>query len=189
MNYAKLFNKILLEDAQPPSLPNPRTHNVPDDSINSALDQDTDPDSFLTQGIKQTFDQVQQHFDEKMTEFAQSISPESVKNLTLNQLKQKMGSIYNFVNKVQVFSKAKIDSMAQDPYAIMAGFVASDPTKLASFAELHKTIEEFQQFIEDIESHVSSVNSKIADFVSDGSSPDSPDLDSPNPASQKPNSF
>lgn len=173
MNYKKLFNSILLEALPLPSSPSSLTpssggeHQVPEDAMGDFLDQDTDPDEFLTRGIKDTFATVQKHFNSKMGEFSSSLSPEGIKTMTLSQIKEKVGEITDFTNKIEVFSKAKIDSMAQDPYAIMAGFVASEPTKLAAFKELHKTLQEFQQLFEDIDAAVSSVHSKVDEFVGD----------------------
>lgn len=175
MNYENLFNSILLEATPLPSsqnslTPSPnrgREYQVPGNTMGDFLDQGTDPDEFLTKGIKDTFATVQKHFNSKMGEFSNSISPEGVKTMTLSQIKQKVGEVTDFTNKIEVFSKAKIDSMAQDPYAIMAGFVASDPTKLAAFKELNKTLQNFQQLFEDIEAAVSSVHAKVDEFVDD----------------------
>jgi hypothetical protein len=172
MNYKKLFNSLLTEQALPVS-PNSTTpsrggeYDVPSDAMGNFLDQGTDPDEFLTKGIQDTFSSVQKHFDSKMSNFSSSLSPESIKGMTLSEIKDKVGEVYDFANKIEVFSKSKIDSMAQDPYAIMAGFVASEPTKLAAFKELHKTLSDFQQLFEDIDAAVSSVHSKIDEFVSD----------------------
>lgn len=171
MNYSKFFSKILLEadglPKSPEAVEHAGTHGVPQDAITDFVDQGTDPDEFLTRGIKDTFATVQKHFDTKMSNFSSSLSPESIKGMTLSQIKEKVGEVYDFSNKIEVFSKSKIDTMAQDPYAIMAGFVASEPTKLAAFKELHKTLADFQQLFEDIDAAVSSVHSKIDEFVSD----------------------
>jgi hypothetical protein len=171
MNYSNFFNKLLLEanglPQDPTAVSRAGEHSVPSDAMGNFLDQDTNPDEFLTRGIKDTFATVQKHFDSKMSNFSSSLSPESIKSMTLSQIKEKVGEVYDFANKIEVFSKSKIDSMAQDPYAIMAGFVASEPTKLAAFKELHKTLTDFQKLFEDIDAAVSSVHSKIDEFVSD----------------------
>ena len=185
MNYKSLFNKILLEEVGLPQTPNsavPRrngSHSVPGDAMGDFLDQETDPDEFLTRGIKDTFATVQKHFDSKMNDFSNSLSPEGVQAMTLEQIKDKVGEVADFTNRIEVFSKAKIDSMAQDPYAIMAGFVASDPTKLAAFKELHKTLQDFQSLFEDIDAAVSNVHSRVAEFVSDLQKSDQ--LENPSP--------
>lgn len=185
MNYKKLFNSILLEAAPLPSSPSSLApssggeHQIPGDAMGDFLDQDTNPDEFLTRGIKDTFATVQKHFDSKMSGFSASLSPEGVKTMTLSQIKEKVGEVTDFANKIEIFSKSKIDSMAQDPYAIMAGFVASEPTKLAAFKELHKTLQEFQQLFEDIDAAVSSVHSKVQEFVDDLSKDEESSMRSP----------
>lgn len=181
MNYKKFFDNLLLEAGVLPSASDSapdasssaidpkanRTHSVPDNAIGPMLDQDTDPDQFLTQGIKDTFDEVRKHFDSKMDDFASTLNPEAAKSATLGQLKEKVKKVYDFTNKIQVFAKAKIEAMAQDPYAIMAAFIASEPTQLAAFQELHKSLEEFQSAFEQIDALLAGVNAKITDFIKD----------------------
>ena len=195
MNYKKHLEKLFLELASPQApeaQPNigignsSRTHQVPGNAISPMLDQGTDPDSFLTQGIRDTFDQVRSHFNSKMAEFANDLKSESIDSSTVSDLKNKIKKIYDFTNKVQVFSKAKIDAMAQDPYAIMAGFIASEPTQLAAFAELHKTLEEFSKMFEEIDAKLAGVSSKIEDFIKDSQKIKEPSIMQQNAAQPSP---
>lgn len=166
MTYKDILTKLFLEQMMaPPALPNARTHDIPGGSMDGMLDQDTDPDDFLVQGVRKTFSEVQKHFDTKMTGFAENLSPENIKSLTISDIKEALGEVSDFTNRIQVFSKAKIDTMKQDPYAIMAGFIASEPTKQSAFDALSKTVEEFTTALEDIETKLSTVHTKIQEFV------------------------
>jgi uncharacterized protein YukE len=135
--------------------------------MNSFLDKDTDPDAFLRDGIQQTFDAVQQHFNTKMTEFANTLAPEAIKVMPLGKLRESIGDVYKFVNKIQVYSKGKIEQISQDPYAIMAAFLASEPTKMSAFEELHGNLDEFQSAIQELEGQLASLKGQIDDFVSE----------------------
>lgn len=164
--YKDILTELFREQMMaPPALPNARTHDVPRGSMDSMLDQETDSDDFLVQGVRKTFSEVQKHFDSKMTEFGQNLSPENVKNLTISDIREALGEVSDFTNRIQVFSKAKIDTMKQDPYAIMAGFIASEPTKQSAFEALSKTVDEFSTALEEIETKLSTVHSKIEEFV------------------------
>lgn len=179
MNYKDLFNSVLLEFSSPPSgmadtrTPNgtPRTarprYDDPDGAISSVLDKDTDPDAFLSDGIKQTFDAVQDHFNTKMTNFANTLSPEAVKTMAMGQLKDRISDVFKFVNKINVYAGGKIDQISQDPYAIMAAFLASEPTKMSAFEELHSNLDDFQSALTEIEGQLSALKGKIDDFVAD----------------------
>jgi len=170
MNYKDIFNNLLLEASTP--LPaQQREHDVPDDAMNNMLDDGTNPESFLTQGLKDTFASIQKHFDTEMTKFSESLSKPGVEELTLKELKKTVGKVFDFANRIEIYSKAKIDSMAQDPYAVMAGYVASDPTKAASFKDLHKSLQDFQQIFEDIDAQLASISDKIEDFISEATEP------------------
>ncbi len=166
MTYKDILTKLFLEQMmEPPALPNARTYNVPGGSMDNMLDQDTNADDFLVQGVRKTFSEIQKHFDSKMTGFANNLSPDNIKNLTISDIKESLSEVSDFTNRIQVFSKAKIDSMKQDPYAIMAGFIASEPTKQSAFDALSKTVDEFTTALEDIETKLSTVHSKIQEFV------------------------
>jgi hypothetical protein len=178
MNYRDYFKSVLLEFNAPASSPSttpagtpkrserPR-YDDPSGSMNSFLDDDTNPDDFLRDGIRQTFDAVQGHFNERMTEFANTLAPEAIKSMPLGELRQVVGDVYKFVNKVEVYTGAKIDQISQDPHAIMAAFLASDPTRMDAFMELHKNLDEFQGAIQELESKLASLKGQIDDFVSD----------------------
>jgi len=166
MTYKDILTKLFLEQMmEPPALPNARAYNVPSGSMDNMLDQDTNSDDFLVQGVRKTFSEIQKHFDSKMTGFAENLSPDNIKNLTISDIKESLSEVSDFTNRIQVFSKAKIDSMKQDPYAIMAGFIASEPTKQSAFDALSKTVDEFTTALEDIETKLSTVHSKIQEFV------------------------
>lgn len=181
MNFKDYFKSVLLEQVPGgPSLQgksNTTPSGVPrvdrpryEDSTNGIdpfLDDDTDPDQFLTDGIKQTFDAVQTHFNTKMTEFADSLSPENISTLSLGELRKSIGDVFKFVNKIQIYSKGKIEQISEDPYAIMAAFLASEPTKMAAFEDLHSNLDEFQTSIQEVESGLASLKGQIDDFVAD----------------------
>jgi uncharacterized protein YukE len=174
MTYNDYFKSVLLEAFEPSASPTtpagtpkrPR-HEDASGAMNSILDKDTNPDEFLRDGIQQTFDAVQEHFNTKMTEFANTLSPEAVKSMPLGELRESIGDVYKFVNKIQIYSKGKIEQISQDPYAIMAAFLASDPTRMAAFADLHGNLDEFQGAIQELESQLGSLKGQIDDFVSE----------------------
>lgn len=176
MNYNDLFKSVLLEFSAPASAslsttpagtPKRPRYDDPTGSMNTFLDDDTNPDDFLRDGIRQTFDAVQGHFNERMTEFANTLAPEAIKSMPLGELRETIGDVFKFVNKVEVYTGAKIDQISQDPHAIMAAFLASDPTRMDAFMELHKNLDEFQGAIQELESKLASLKGQIDDFVSE----------------------
>jgi len=167
MKYSQFFSKVLLEQAPLPGDSSSRTYDDAPDAMNNFLDNDTDPDQFLTQGIQQTFDAVQSHFNKKMSEFASTLSPEAIKQMPLGQLREKISDVFKFTNKIQIYSKGKIEQISQDPYAIMAAFLASEPTKMAAFEDLHGNLDDFQQATQDLEGQLASLKGQIDDFVAD----------------------
>ncbi len=167
MKYSQFFNKLLLEQDLPGDSSARTYQDDPNQGLDSFLDNDTDPDQFLTQGIQQTFDAVQSHFNTKMSEFASTLSPDAIKNMPLGQLREKISDVFKLTNKIQIYSKGKIEQISQDPYAIMAAFLASEPTKMAAFEDLHGNLEEFQQATQDLEGQLASLKGQIDDFISD----------------------
>lgn len=176
MNYNDLFKSVLLEFSAPASsspsttpagTPKRPRYDDPTGSMNEFLDKDTDPDKFLSDGIRQTFDAVQSHFNAKMTAFADTLAPEEIRTMALGELRETIGDVFKFVNNVEIYTGEKIEQISQDPHAIMAAFLASDPTRLAAFAELHKNLKEFQGAIQELESQLSSLKGQIDDFVSE----------------------
>jgi len=166
MKYSQFFTKLLLEQDLPNG-GNSRTHAEDPNALEGFLDQGTDSDEFLTQGIQDTFTAVQKHFNSKMSEFASTLSPEAVKQMPMGQLREKLGNVFKFVNKINIYSNGKIDQISQDPYAIMAAFLASEPTKMAAFEELHSNLEEFQNAVQELEGQLASLKGQIDDFVAD----------------------
>jgi uncharacterized protein YukE len=166
MKYSQFFSKVLLEQDLPHD-PSSRTYDDSPDAMNNFLDNDTDPDQFLTQGIQQTFDAVQSHFNKKMSEFASTLSPEAIKQMPLGELRQTISDVFKFTNKIQIYSKGKIEQISQDPYAIMAAFLASEPTKMAAFEELHGNLEDFQNATQELEGQLAMLKGQIDDFVSE----------------------
>src|SRR4051812_3903944 len=125
MNYNKLFKSLLLEnidsEANKPSdgaklqQDGQRRHPSGKDSFNSSLDQDTDPEQFLTKGLLASVEAVQRDFNRRMNNFAQTLSPEAVKTMTVGELKHAINEVYKYIDKIEAFAKAKIDALAQDP--------------------------------------------------------------------------
>lgn len=173
--YNSVFNKLLLEFADSPNDSN--TYPDGQSSFEGTLDDGTNPEDFLTKGIQDTFDAVKEHFNSKMQDFADTLSPEKIKGMSLNELKEKIAAVYKFTSKVQVFSKSKIDQLSSEPYAIMAALVASDPTKQSTFEDLHSNLEDVQTAFEDTEGFLNGLKSKIDDFISDIAKADQTDLE------------
>jgi hypothetical protein len=167
MNYKKLFDALLMEEDQ--TLPGGgRTYPDGQQAFNDTLDDGTDESTFhLTQGLVASVEAVQQDFNKRMTSFAQSLSPETIKTLTLSALKDKISRVFKYVNGIQVFAKAKIDTLASNPSAILAAFIASDPAKQSAFENLHKKLEDFQKTLEETEASLSTLKGNIDDFVHD----------------------
>lgn len=168
MNYKKLFESVLLEQDLPLDQSGGRTYPDGTSDFNDMLDDDTDETTFhLTKGLVASVEAVQRDFNNRMSGFAESLSPEAIKHLPLSQLKDKVAKVFKYVNGIQVFAKAKIDTLASNPSAILAAFIASDPTKQAAFEGLHKKLEEFQSTLEETEASLSTLKGNIDDFVSD----------------------
>lgn len=168
MNYKKLFESVLLEQDLPLDQQGGKTYPDGTSDFNDMMDDDTDETTFhLTKGLVASVEAVQRDFNNRMGGFAQSLSPEAIKHLPLSQLKDKVAKVFKYVNGIQVFAKAKIDTLASNPSAILAAFIASDPTKQAAFENLHKKLEEFQSTLEETEASLSTLKGNIDDFVSD----------------------
>lgn len=164
MSYDSLFKSVLLEFAE--ASPNPNVlDGDADEAFENQLDPDTDSEAFLTQGIKDTFDRVQADFNQKMSAFAAALSPEAVKRMPLGVIQQKVSKVYDYVNNIQVYAKAKIDALSQNPNGILAAFIASEPSKQAAFEELHKRLKEFVDTIEETITAVSGLKGKIDSFI------------------------
>lgn len=174
MKYDNLFKSLLLENAGNPAGAEPkfrqdgeRRHPSGNDAFNNSLDKGTDPEDFLTKGLLASVEAVQRDFNRRMTEFATALSPQAVKTMTVGQLKEEINKVYKYIDKIEAFSKAKIDALAQDPNAILAAFIASDPAKQRAFEVLHKDIEEFDKSLGETEGALAQLKGKIDDFVQD----------------------
>lgn len=172
MNYKNLFNKILLENVDGGEQPQikrdgAKRHPSGQDAFNNSLDKDTDPQEFLTKGLLASVEAVQREFNNRMTAFANALSPEAARRMTIGQLKKEINGVYKYIDKIEAYSSAKIDALAQDPNAILAAFIASDPTKQRAFDVLHKDIEEFDKSLEEAEGALAQLKGKIDEFVSD----------------------
>lgn len=179
MNYDQLFDALLLEfapDAAPKNTggrlsgqpgDRPKYPDSSNDHIKDFLDPDTDPDDFVAQGIKNSFEAVQQLFNDKMKDFAETVTPESVQAKSLGEIKESISNVYKFVNKIQVFSNAKIADASQNMYAIMAAFLASDPTKVDAFENLHSKLEEAQDQVQELEANLATLKGQIDEFISE----------------------
>lgn len=166
------FNKFLIQEntlyQERSPYGNPSYDSEADaEEFNKGLDPDTDPDEFITRGLKETIDAVQKSFDTKMTGFAEDLSPESLRNMTLGELKKTVDKVFKYVRGISVFQGAKMDAMASSPQAILAGFISSDPAKEAAFNDLNKKLENFSTVIDDVQSEISTLKSKIDEFVED----------------------
>lgn len=178
MKYNQFFNKLLLEQELPGG-DSSRVHDTPPSDLGGFLDKDTDPDKLLTQGMQDTFNAIQQRFSSQMTDFANTLAPEAVDSMPLGELHEKIGEVFKFVNRIQIYSKGKIEQISEDPYAVMAAFLASEPTKIAAFEDLHKNLEEFQDAIQELEGQLAALKGQIDDFVADVE-----DIDAENAAQQ-----
>ncbi|HMX05386.1 MAG TPA: hypothetical protein PKE14_12000, partial [Chitinophagales bacterium] len=117
MNYKQFFNKILLEAAP--------THEIPDDAINSILDDDTDPTQFkkdvsVEGGPKSSIDDAKALWDAetKVTEGDSESKKESIRK------------VEGFLAKLDTFVK-NLKNLPPEkkytPIAILADLVSIDP--------------------------------------------------------------
>ena len=168
MNYYKnYFNKVLLEYATP-SLPSPdMLDGDTDKAVGNALEPETDSQQLLSKGIKDTMDKIQADFDQRMSRFANALSPETVKTMTIDALKEEISKVYKYVDGIQVFAKSKIDQLQQNPSAILAAFIASDPQKQSAFEALHTKLEEFTNAMDEMTNQIGTLKSNIDEFVQD----------------------
>ncbi len=160
------FNTFLLRENS--QFGNPQFDSYQDSAtFDDNLDPDVDPDAYLTKGLKETINAVQNSFDEKMKEFANDLSPRSVRGMTMGQLKKNIDKVFKYVKGIAVYSKSRLDAMASSPQAILAGFIASDPAKQAAFDDLVKKLEDFSGAIEETQTQIATLKSKIDEFVED----------------------
>ena len=192
MTYAQLFKSVLLEQDLPAGNP---SHSQTPGAEASIMDDPDTSHQLLSQGIKKTMDAVQADFNGKMSRFSQAFSPETVKQMPFGKLKEEVSKVHKYINSIQVFASQKIDQLAQNPQAIIAAFINSDPEKQSAFETLFKELDEFLKIVGEVESKVAALKGKIDDFVSDvqqmdaqdieqGSEPTAPDA--PPPASVNP---
>lgn len=166
MTYAELFKRVLLEQDLPAPSNNPSHMQTPGADGNIMDDPDTSH-QILSKGIKSTMDAVQANFNEKMSKFSQAFAPEVAKQMPFGHLKNEVSKVHKYINSIQIFAKQKIDQLSQNPQAIIAAFINSDPEKQSAFENLFKELEDFLNSISEVETKISSLKGKIDDFVSD----------------------
>lgn len=174
MTYAQLFKSVLLEQDLPAG--NPSHAQSPGADANIMDDPDTSH-HLLSQGIKKTMDAVQADFNGKMQRFSQAFAPETVKQMPFGKLKEEVSKVHKYINSIQVFASQKIDQLAQNPQAIIAAFINSDPEKQSAFETLFKELDEFLKIVGEVESKVAALKGKIDDFVSDVQQMDAEDIE------------
>lgn len=174
MTFENIFKSVLLEALEDPSGNVPaiqrdgqRRHPSGQESFEGSLDKGTDPNEFLTQGLKASVEAVQRDFNRRMTSFANSLSPQAVKTMTIGKLKHEINKVFKYVDGIQAFAKAKIDALAQQPAAILAAFIAADPAKQRAFENLHKQLEEFNKALMETEGGLAQLKGQIDEFVDD----------------------
>jgi DNA-binding protein YbaB len=166
MTYAELFKRVLLEQDLPAPSSNPSHMQTPGAEGNIMDDPDTSH-QLLTKGIKSTQDAVQANFNEKMNKFSQAFNPEVVKQMPFGHLKAEVSKVHKYINSIQIFAKQKIDQLAQNPQALIAAFINSDPEKQSAFENLFKELDDFMKSMSEMESKIAALKGKIDDFVSD----------------------
>jgi len=191
MTYAQLFKSVLLEQDLPAGN-NPPSHAQTPGADATIMDEPDTSRTMLTQGIKDQMDKIQANFNEKMSRFSQAFAPETIKQMPFGRIKQEVGKVHKYINSIQIYAKQKIDQLAQNPEAIIAAFINSEPEKQAAFENLFKELDDFMKTINETESKIASLKGKIDDFVSDVQEIDNQDdqametPDAPPPASVNP---
>jgi len=174
MNYKKFFESVLLEYSPTPSdgsdinlAGGQNTRRYPDgqSAFEGQLDDETNPDDFNTEGLKAAVDKIQARFNQKMSEFASTLDPDQIDNLTLNELRDKVEAVQTYVKSIDDYAGEKIENIRNRPQAIVAAFIASDPGKQNAFQELLKNLEDFSATVEEVENQIGSMKRKIDQFV------------------------
>src|SRR6478736_4567284 len=100
MTFENIFKSVLLEALEDPSGNVPaiqrdgqKRHPSVQQSFNDTLDKGTDPNEFLTQGLKASVEAVQRDFNRRMTSFANSLSPQAVRTMTIGKLKHEINKV------------------------------------------------------------------------------------------------
>ncbi len=136
MNYKQFFDKILLEAVNP-------THEIPDDAINSILDDDTNPDQFkndisVNGAPKNSVDDAKNLW-QRETDISGS-SPEEKKN--------SIKKTENFLTKLDTY-KSNLKSLSPEKrytdIAILADLVSSDPDMSEKYNNLKQKIEKLKK--------------------------------------------
>lgn len=166
MTYRDLFTSVLLEQDLPAPASKPSHAQTPGADGHIMDDPDTSH-QMLTQGIKDQMAKIQANFNEKMNAFSQAFNPETVKQMPFGHLKQEVSKVHKYINSIQIFAKQKIDQLAQNPQAIIAAFINSDPEKQSAFENLFKELDDFMTSMGEMESKIASLKGKIDDFVTD----------------------
>lgn len=99
--------------------------------------------------------------------FASKLEPEAIKSSTFGQIKDNVSKIYKEIDRVNVYSGAKLDQLNNDAPAVIAMTIATDPAKKSAFEKLHKELGGFTTAIEEVEGQFATLKAKIVDFVGD----------------------
>lgn len=166
--YHKFFESILLEN---PALPGVGDTTSAADGVSEFADDGTDTTAFNVDGIKHHKDAIIAAFMKKVKQFTDRLAPELIKTSTFGSLKNSVSVIAKEIDKIQVYSKASIDTVTNEAPAIIAMEIASDPAKKSAFEKLHKELQAFISEIDEIEGKFASLKAKIDDFVGDASQP------------------
>lgn len=143
------------------------------EALESELGPDSDVDALsIEDGLGREVDRVIADFDKRMSSLANTLSPEQLEGMSITQLKSAVSQVQKFVSSIQIHGKAKPDEkMFRNPSAIIAQHIASDPSKQAAFDSLHGDLEEFVTSISEAERQISTLKSKIDEFVANVAQP------------------
>lgn len=136
MNYKQFFDKILLEAVNP-------THEIPDDAINSILDDDTNPDQFKNDisvnGAPKNSVEDARNLWEAETNISGS-TPEEKKN--------GIKKAETFLTKLDTY-KSNLKNLSPEKrytdIAILADLVSSDPDMSEKYTNLKGKIEKLKK--------------------------------------------
>jgi|TARA_R110000803_G_scaffold141177_3_gene207667 hypothetical protein len=177
-SFKNRFNTLLLTEEDTSSYGNPQYDGMADsEEFDNGLEVDTDPEEFEVNGLKDAIAAVKESFNKKMSEFADTLDDASLEAKTLSEIKDDVNSVYKYVKGIEVFIGAKNEVGADNPKAIIAGFIAADPVKSSAFKTLVSNLENFADTFKKTEGALDDMKEGINDFVEEVVSKDMEDAE------------
>lgn len=164
MNYKQFFNKILLEAVNP-------THEIPNDAINSILDDDTDPtqfqDDISVNGAPKSSVEDAKSLWEKETKINGTDSES--KKASIQKIEKFLAKLDTFVKNLKNLSPEQ----RYTPIAILSDLVSTDPETSEKYNNIKTKLEKIKQ-AEELRKQAQDLENEASDTEESSTIEDSP---------------